>query len=190
MPIVNQKLGLLVVCVSLFMSFFISAQKREKVEGVDNPSGNLVFLVRHFEKQTSDTLNKQLKDPSLTERGEARAQALAAFLAEKNITSVFSTNYKRTLQTATPTAEQFGINITFYDPSELANFTAKLKTLASAGKGNILVVGHSNTTPQLLKLLGGPDKALSEDDYGDLFFLALVDGKSAAPNAFQHLMIE
>lgn len=190
MRIVNQKFGLLVVCVSLFMSFFISAQEQEKVEGVDNLSGNLVFLVRHFEKETPDILNKKLKDPGLTKRGEARAKAMAAFLAEKNITSVFSTSYKRTLQTATPTAEQFGINITFYDPSELANFAAKLKTLASAGKGNILVVGHSNTTPQLLKLLGGPDKALSEDDYGDLFYLALTDGEPAAPNAFQHIMIE
>jgi phosphohistidine phosphatase SixA len=190
MRLENQKFGLLLISLSLFLSFFISAQEQADVDGVDNLSANVVFLVRHFEKQTSDTLNKKLKDPELTQRGQTRAQALAVFLAEKNITSVFSTHYKRTLQTATPTAEQFGINIAFYNPSELANFAGQLKTLAGAGNGNILVVGHSNTTPQLLKLLGGPDKVLAEDDYGDLFYLALGDGERTVPRAFQQIMIE
>jgi len=190
MRIENQKAGLLVVCVSLFMSFLASAQEQANVEGLDTLSGNLVFLVRHFEKQTSDTLNNQLKDPGLTQRGQTRAQALAIFLADKNITSIFSTNYKRTLQTAAPTAQQVDIDIALYNPSELAKFAGQLRVSASAGKGNILIVGHSNTTPQLLKLLGGPDTVLSEDDYGDLFYLALTNSERSAPSAFHQIMIE
>jgi broad specificity phosphatase PhoE len=190
MSIGKQKFGFLIISVGLFMSFFTSAQ--EPVNATDDESlqGHQVFLVRHFEKQSPNTQNKYTKDPELTERGQARAQTLASFLAEKNITSVFSTNYKRTLQTASPTAEHRGINITLYNPNELANFALQLSVLAGAGKGNILVVGHSNTTPQLLKLLGGPDKVLSEDDYGDVFYLSGQGTAKTVANSFQHVMIE
>jgi broad specificity phosphatase PhoE len=190
MSIGKQKVGFFIISVGLVMSFFTSGQEPVNAKDDENLKGNQVFLVRHFEKQSPNTQNKHSKDPELTERGQARAQALAAFLAEKNITSVFSTNYKRTLQTASPTAEQHGINITFYNPSELAEFALQLTALAGAGKGNILIVGHSNTTPQLLKLLGGPDKVLSEDDYGDVFYLSLFGTKEAVANSFQHVMIE
>jgi len=188
----NHTFSLLVVSVSLFMSFFINAQEQADVDGVNEFTGNTIFLVRHFEKQSSDTdtQNKPTNDPKLTERGQARAQALAAFLAEKNVTAVFSTNYNRTLQTATPTAQQYGINITVYNPSELAQFALQLKALAGTGNGNILVVGHSNTMPQLLKLLGGPDKVLSEDDYGDLFSVSGLGNEQSALNSFHHVVIE
>ncbi|AEP30702.1 SixA phosphatase family protein [Brumicola nitratireducens] len=190
MSIGNQKFGFFIISVGLCMAFFTSAQEPLNAKDVENRKGNLVFLVRHFEKQSPNTQSKHTKDPELTERGLARAQALAAFLAEKNITSVFSTNYKRTLQTASPTAEQYGINITFYNPSDMAEFALQLTALAGAGNGNILVVGHSNTTPQLLKLLGGPDKVLSEDDYGDVFYLSLFGTEKTVANSFQHVMIE
>ena len=188
----NHTFSLLVVSVSLFMSFFINAQEQADVDGVNELTGNTIFLVRHFEKQSpdTDTQNKPTNDPKLTERGQARAQALAAYLAEKNMTLVFSTNYNRTLQTARPTAQQHGITITMYNPSELAEFALQLKALAGTGNGNILVVGHSNTTPQLLKLLGGPDKVLSEDDYGDLFSLSGLGNEQSALNSFHHVVIE
>ena len=190
MSIGKQDFGFLSISVGLFMSFFTSAQEPVNAETKENLKGNQMFLVRHFEKQSPNTQNKHTKDPELTEQGQARAQTLASFLAEKNITSVFSTNYKRTLQTALPTAEHHGINITSYNPNELAEFALQLSALAGAGKGNILVVGHSNTTPQLLKLLGGPDKVLSEGDYGDLFFLSGFGSEKAVANSFQHVMIE
>ena len=172
------------------MSLFASAQEQADVEGVNHIRSNLVFLVRHFEKQSADARSQgnYAKDPELTEQGLTRAQALAAFLADKNITAVFSTNYKRTIQTATPTAEQYGLDITFYNPSELAEFALQLSTLVN--NGNVLVVGHSNTTPQLLKFLGGPDKELSENDYGDLFYLSVLGTGKSATNSFQHVMIE
>jgi phosphohistidine phosphatase SixA len=156
--------------------------------------GSVIFLIRHFEKESTDGMAKQNKDPELTTQGQARAQLLASFLADKNVITVFSTNYKRTIQTATPTAKQNGLSVTFYDPRELAGFALQLQAMSTKGKGNILIVGHSNTTPQLLKLLGGPDQPLSENDYGDLFYLTLGDSSQlkthSIADSFQHVMIE
>jgi phosphohistidine phosphatase SixA len=156
--------------------------------------GSVIFLIRHFEKEPVDANAKQNKDPELTTQGQARAQLLASFLADKNVTTVFSTNYKRTIHTATPTAKQNGLSVTFYNPRELAGFALQLQVMSTKGEGNILIVGHSNTTPQLLKLLGGPDKPLSEDDYGDLFYLTMGDASQlkthSIADSFQHAMIE
>jgi len=186
MSTVNHKVGLIIASACwLLIATFASAN-----EAPDNK----IFLVRHFEKESVDTLNVQTKDPELATRGKARAQLLATFLADKTITTVFSTNYKRTIQTATPTAQQNGLTITFYNARELADFALQLQTMSTKISGNILVVGHSNTTPQLLKLLGGPDKPLSENDYGDLFYLTAGGNnqlnKNAAADSFQHVMIE
>jgi phosphohistidine phosphatase SixA len=166
----------------------------QRNDGDSEVTGSVIFLIRHFEKGSTDAMTKPTKDPELTARGQARAQLLANFLADKNVTTVFSTNYKRTIQTATPTAQQNGLSVTFYNPRELVNVALQLQVMSTKGKGNILIVGHSNTTPQLLKLLGGPDKPLSEHDYGDLFYLTLSDVSQlkalSVADSFQHVMIE
>ena len=171
-----------------------SITKMQPNSGDIEVSGSVIFLIRHFEKESSDATAKQNKDPELTTQGQARAQLLASFLADQNVTTVFSTNYKRTIQTATPTAKQNGLSVTFYDPRELADFALQLQAMSTKGKGNILIVGHSNTTPQLLKLLGGPDKPLSENDYGDLFYLTMGGASQlkthSIADSFQHVVIE
>jgi broad specificity phosphatase PhoE len=219
---VNQKIRLIITCASLlFVVTFAGAQQAANVKranntensvdtqsGVNNKSlvntqsndadieapSNVIFLSRHFEKESTGAVTKTNKDPELTSQGEARARLLANFLADKNVTTVFSTNYKRTIQTAMPTVQQNGLSVTFYNPRELAGFALQLQAMSTKGKGNILVVGHSNTTPQLLKLLGGPDKSLSENDYGDLFSLTLGGASQLkthlVADSFQHVMIE
>jgi broad specificity phosphatase PhoE len=121
------------------------------------------YFVRHFEKQLGD-------DPSLTETGKARAQALVDFFADKSLNSVYSTNYNRTLETATPVAQLKRLAIQSYDPRNLAEFAIKLKT-----HDHVLVVGHSNTTPELLSLMGGASITIEETEYGTLYVLKSHD---------------
>jgi probable phosphoglycerate mutase len=104
-----------------------------------------VYLVRHAEKTTDKD------DPALTEAGQARADALADLLTGKWLTHIYSTDTKRTRDTAAPVAERYGLKVELYDPRDLPAMAAKLK----ATPGRHLVVGHSNTTPQLTELLGG-----------------------------------
>lgn len=148
---------------------------------VNSPTSNFtdsrpktIYLVRHFEKEQLGMSAPNKKDPQLTEVGQKRALSLASYLKDKNITQVFSTKYQRTMQTAKPTAALFNVDVTQYNPSELSAFAERLLGTSSAQAGNILIVGHSNTTPELLQLLGGPLLTLSESDYGDLFVLNLA----------------
>lgn len=109
------------------------------------PSVDGVYLVRHAEKTT------QKRDPALTTGGQARAEALADLLADKQITQIHSSDTKRTRDTAAPLAKRLGLTVELYDPRDLPAMAAKLKSMP----GVHLVVGHSNTTPQLTELLGG-----------------------------------
>lgn len=109
------------------------------------PKTDAIFLVRHAEK----TAEKM--DPGLTEAGHARAMALADRLEGEGITHIHSSDYIRTRDTAAPLAERLGQDVMIYDAGDLPAIAAKLK----ATPGRHLVVGHSNTTPQLTELLGG-----------------------------------
>jgi broad specificity phosphatase PhoE len=122
------------------------------------------YLVRHFEKQLAS-------DPSLTETGKARSQALAAYFADKPLQQIYSTNYQRTMQTANPVAAQKALPIQPYDPNDLAGFAKQVADL-----NHVLVVGHSNTTPELLSLMGGDKITMTELDYGTVYILHKEDG--------------
>ena len=120
-----------------------------------------IFLVRHAEKQAGP-------NPSLTDEGTARAERLAGQLENAGIEVIYSTNYHRTQETAAPLAEALDLEITSYDPSDLPGFADHLK---SDGR-TALVVGHSNTTPALVILLGGEAEPMPETDYDRLYCLS------------------
>jgi broad specificity phosphatase PhoE len=122
----------------------------------------ILFLVRHAEKGDGP-------DPPLSEAGQKRAQTLARMLAESGIGHIHSTDYARTLETAAPAAERLGLEVRIYDPTRLQELA---DTLLHEG-GKHLVVGHSNTTPELVKLLGGEPGDSIEDawEYDRLYLV-------------------
>lgn len=125
-----------------------------------------VYLVRHAEK-VSDS-----KNPPLTACGKARAEQLATLLSKTNIKHIYSTHYQRTMQTAQPLADQQQLAIKNYNPRYLEQLSLKLQQQ----KANTLVVGHSNTTPELATLLTKEAVApLSEQDYQQLYQIQYID---------------
>lgn len=148
-----------------------------------------IYLVRHFEKAAATAIT-DTKGPELTSQGQEKAELLARFLIDKNIQSIYSTDYKRTIQTAAPSASTLAVEISFYNPRKLSEFAASLmetaasKPLIDSRKPSILIVGHSNTTPELLALFGGPTLALSEKDYGDVFII------NTNTKHFRHVFIQ
>jgi phosphohistidine phosphatase SixA len=132
----------------------------------ENSKSTIVYLVRHAEKVD------QSEDPNLSEAGKERSLELSKVLKDVALVQIFSTNYKRTKETANPTAESKKITVELYDPSKLEDFAKKLKDLG----GKHLVVGHSNTTPELVKLLGGePGTAIDEaTEYDRLYILTIT----------------
>lgn len=124
----------------------------------------VVFLVRHAEKEAGG-------DPELTKTGCARAEELARTLRDAGIEHVHSTDYARTRATAAPIAERLGLEVELYDPRALPTFLDSVR----ASGGRHLVVGHSNTTPQAVALLGGePGEPIVEaTEYDRLYAVTL-----------------
>ena len=128
-----------------------------------------VYLVRHAEKETGDTVSMTAEKggPLLTTAGMARAERLADILADEPITAVWSTDTNRTRATAQPTAEGHGLDIRIYDPMK----PAELAELARAQTGSVLIVGHSNTIPALAGEVSGQpaDGDFNDNDYESLY---------------------
>ncbi len=125
-----------------------------------------IYLTRHAEKQSGS------KDPKLTDCGAQRAQQLASILEKVNIEGVYSTQYNRTMATAAPTAQQQGLAVEHYSPTKLAKFSKKILKQ----KKNVLIVGHSNTTPQLSALLSESDVAgITEKEFRNLYQIHISD---------------
>ena len=126
----------------------------------------VIFIVRHAEKASTGG-----KDPDLSVEGQKRADALAHILKDSQITSVFVTEFKRTQQTAAPTARALQVSPTVVPANDIGGLVQKLR----ASNGNALVVGHGNTIPDLLKALGiTTPVSIPEDDYSEIFAV-LVD---------------
>jgi 2,3-bisphosphoglycerate-dependent phosphoglycerate mutase len=134
----------------------------------------IVYVVRHAEKAVSADAPK---DPPLTERGALRAAALAETIAPTSLVAVYATPFARTRSTAAPSAEAAGLKVTEYPPDDTPGLVAKIR---SVDHGNVLVVGHSNTVPEILKALGAAETVvLGDGDFGDLFVVTILpDGTS------------
>ena len=125
----------------------------------------VVFAVRHAEKVLGTS------DPKLTGEGQERARALAAALRSARLDHVHSSDYRRTRETAAPVATDHGLEVELYDPGDLPGLAEAL--LGNGGRH--LVVGHSNTTPSLVGLLGGePEGAIDESVEYDRLYVVTV----------------
>ncbi len=122
----------------------------------------VVYAVRHAEKDSGD-------DPSLTEEGQARAEALAVLMADVPLSATYATGYRRTQETVQPSADEHGLPVIIdYDPEdELA-----AHILTHHGDESVLHAGHSYTIPDFLEALG-VENPPSANDYGDLWILTI-----------------
>ena len=126
-----------------------------------------VVIVRHAEKAASDD-----KDPDLSSAGLARAGVLAEMLKDSAIVSIFVSEFKRSSETAASTARSLSITPTVVPAKDTNVLVTKLHALT----GNALVVGHSNTIPELIKALGiDVPVSIPENDYTQFFVIMLGD---------------
>lgn len=129
---------------------------------------SLVVLVRHAEKAA-----QPVADPALTEAGVARALALADAVAHAAPTAIIVSATKRTADTAIPSATKFGVTPQVI--SLVGGSTAHITAVADAVRkqsGVVLVIGHSNTIPAIIRALGGPTLLdICDSTYNLLFIL-------------------
>ncbi len=135
-------------------------------------SDQVIFLVRHAERATTSanqpTGKMMADDPPLSTVGQERAGRLAALLATAEVKHIFTTEFLRTRQTAAPLSERSNVKVVMSaakDPDPLVQQVRKIA-------GNVLIVGHSNTIPELLKRLGVKQTVtIGDNEYDNLFVL-------------------
>jgi broad specificity phosphatase PhoE len=122
-----------------------------------------VILVRHSERLDNST------DSPLSDIGRARSERLASELKDAGITAIYTSQYRRTIETAEPLAKARGVKPEVVAADEETKLLERLRTVNA--NDVVLIVGHSNTLPALIKALGAKEVAIADSDYTNLFIL-------------------
>jgi len=135
-----------------------------------DPIISTFYLIRHSEKDRSDIHNP---DPELSQKGMDRAIRWAEVFDPITLDAIYSTNYERTTMTAAPTSVKKNIDIQFFDPESINVEEFKSQHIGA----NVLVVGHSNTTPDFVNKLLGEEKYsdMDDTDNSSLFIVRYID---------------
>jgi broad specificity phosphatase PhoE len=128
-----------------------------------------IIVVRHAERNAGMTA-----DVLLNPAGEARARELARVLKDAKIGAIFTTEVRRTQQTAEPTAAQFHLQPVVIAAKDVDALVARLQALPD--EETVLVVGHSNTVPLVVEKLGGSVPALGDAEY-DRMVVVVTKGR-------------
>jgi 2,3-bisphosphoglycerate-dependent phosphoglycerate mutase len=126
----------------------------------------VIFLVRHAEAESDPG-----GDPALTVAGVRRAERLAAVLRDAGIQVIHTSRYRRTETTAAPLAAALGLQPVSYDAGDLPALAVRLRS----STGRHLVVGHSNTTGEVVELLGGERGSEIQSTEHDRLYLVVVE---------------
>ena len=123
-----------------------------------------IILVRHSERLDSSS------DSPLSDVGRARSERLASELKDAGITAIYTSQYRRTIETAEPLAKALGIKPEVVAANEQPKLLERLRTVNR--NDVVLIVGHGNTVPALIKDLGAKEEVtIAESEYSNLFIL-------------------
>lgn len=160
------------IALFLLLSISLSCKDEPVLDTTQDQSAiSTFYLIRHAEKERS---NPDDADPELNQKGLGRAMHWAEILADTELDAIYSTDYNRTSMTAAPTSVKQNIDVQYYDPSTIDIAQFKAENLDKS----VLVVGHSNTTPEFVNKLIDEEKYFSIDDSenGTLFIVKIING--------------
>lgn len=131
-----------------------------------------IIFVRHAEQTSHDEA-----DPSLSVAGQRRVAELTRQLADADVVAgidaIYSTALKRAMETAQPLAARLELPINNYDGADTETV---LGEILKAHKGKIiLVVGHSNTVPELIFNLGASKKVppIERNEFDNIYVISI-----------------
>ncbi len=132
----------------------------------------IVILVRHAERP-----GNMNSDAGISKVGRCRAEVLAKMLADTGIKRIYVSEVARTQQTAEPLAKRLGLNPEVVPANDVDALVSKLR--AASPPGVALVVGHSNTVPEIIRRLGGGTVPMKDNEF-DRMFVAILTGPAQA----------
>ena len=161
-------------------------RRKRRIQAIIIYTAIAVVLAWFFESQATTTMifvrhaEKALipvGDPGLSPEGQARAAELARQLVDADVVAgidaIYSTPYRRTVETAQPVADALGLPINQYAPDD--NEAVLAKILRNHKGKIILVVGHSDTLPTLIADLGASKKVppIAEFEYDNIYLISI-----------------
>jgi broad specificity phosphatase PhoE len=130
------------------------------------PPERAFYVMRHLEKAPGP-------DPALSDEGRRNAALLANWFQRERPSAIYVSTTRRARETAASLAGRLRMTPREYDPSDTAALVAQVR----AERGTVLIVGHSNTVPDIVAALGGVRPApLAETEYGDIWRISAADG--------------
>jgi broad specificity phosphatase PhoE len=124
------------------------------------PAPPPIWVMRHLNTPAGE------RDPDLTPEGRRAAAALTGWFRAERPRAIYVSDFRRTRQTAAPLAARLGLTPVVYDPADTPGLIARVR----ATPGPVLIVGHSNTVPDIVAGLGGTrPAALVHEDFGDIW---------------------
>jgi broad specificity phosphatase PhoE len=134
-------------------------------------STTTIVAVRHAEKALGT-----IDDPPLAPEGEQRSERLARIFGdgsgEGRLDAIYVTDTRRTQQTAAPLAARLHLVPVVLPAADISGAVTRI--LKEHRGGTVLVVGHSNTLPQLIRELSGKlIEPIPDDDYAEVYVLSV-----------------
>lgn len=123
-----------------------------------------IVVVRHADKIDNT------HDAALSPTGEAQAKRLAHVLQDLGISAIYTTQFQRTIQTATPLADLLKIKLLAYEQTDVDGVVGLIQRRHP--NEVVMVVGHRSTVPKILEKFGAREPvALGSSEYDSLFIL-------------------
>lgn len=165
--------NLLITFICLLVSSCALAQPGDP-DGM--PGKSVVILFRHGEVNPPPYTDNP-PNPNLNEIGKERAQLLTSLVKNAGVTKIYCTDLNRTKETVELIRQLFGLEFTFYGVKDMGAIAEEMKSTP----GVYLVSGHSNTTPDMVRLLGGePGEPIDENEFDRLYIVTIIKGSGSS----------
>lgn len=174
----QQRFAWLVLLLSIALLAPLLIQSTAAQSTDDGFKATTVILARHAEK-----MDAPREDPPLSEAGVARAQKLAALLQSAGVKAIYTSQFLRTKQTGEPLAKQLGLTVTPItiqskqsNPREVSEQSIRqiVDKIMERPGDTALVIGHSNSVPDVIRMLGGDTvPTIDEKKFDDLFIVTV-----------------
>ena len=181
-----------VLAAALFVSLFFNIKNNalisipddlSHVEGLDiqsESSSNTtqIFILRHTEKADDS------EDPDLSVQGIERAKYWKKVLQHTEIDHVYTTDFKRNIETALLISDNNSVKPELYYPMsfDVQKFLKLIK-----GK-TVLIIGHSNTIPDMVNRLINENKypPMSHTNY-NILYLVTINENGDSSSSMLHI---
>ncbi|WP_267176069.1 winged helix-turn-helix domain-containing protein [Marinicella marina] len=181
--IIGALLGSMALNIMYYMSNLpddkVAAIKAAKIAKESESDVTQIYILRHTEK-TDDFA----EDPLLSERGIERAKYWKKVLQHIEFDRVFTTDFKRNIMTAELIADASTVQPDLYYPMSFD----VLKFINQIRGQKVLVIGHSNTIPDMVNRLIDETKypPMSHENY-NILYVVNINKDGATSSSMLHI---